>query len=43
MKMVTLEKIRDVLKEGSNDVQVTDQQLIEESKKSLARMLELGK
>ncbi len=42
MKTVTLEKIRDVLKYGSNDVQVTDE-LREQSQKPLARMLELGK
>lgn len=42
MKTVTLEKIRDVLKNGSNDVQVSDT-LRTESQKPLARMLELGK
>jgi len=42
MKTVTLEKVRDVLKYGTNDVQVTDK-LREESQKPLARMLELGK
>ncbi|MBO5366274.1 MAG: quinolinate synthase NadA [Peptococcaceae bacterium] len=42
MKTVTLEKVRDVLKYGTNDVQVTDK-LREESQKPLTRMLELGK
>ena len=42
MKTVTLEKIRDVLKYGTNDVQVSDK-LREESQKPLSRMLELGK
>ncbi|MBO5139813.1 MAG: quinolinate synthase NadA [Peptococcaceae bacterium] len=42
MKTVTLEKVRDVLKYGTNNVQVTDK-LREESQKPLARMLELGK
>ena len=42
MKTVTLEKIRDVLKYGTNAVQVSDE-LREESQKPLSRMLELGK
>ena len=42
MKTITLEKIRDVLKYGNNDVQVTDR-LREQSQKPLSRMLELGK
>lgn len=42
MKKVTLEKIRDVLKYGINDIQVTEQ-ISEQSQKPLTRMLELGK
>lgn len=42
MKTITLEKIRDVLKNGNNDIQVSDI-LRTESQKPLARMLELGK
>ena len=42
MKLITLEKIRDVLKTGKNMVFVNDD-IREQSKKPLARMLELGK
>ena len=42
MKLITLEKIRDVLANGTNDVSV-DSQMRELSQKPLERMLELGK
>lgn len=42
MKTITLEKIRDVLKTGENEVELTDD-MREKSKKPLNRMLELGK
>ena len=42
MKKITLVKIRDVLKNGGNEIQVTDE-LRRESVEPLERMLELAK
>ena len=42
MKMVTLEKVYDVLANGTNEIHVSDE-LRKESMKPLERMLELSK
>ncbi|MEE1031953.1 MAG: quinolinate synthase NadA, partial [Ruminococcus sp.] len=42
MKLITLEKIKEVLETGTNAVEV-DETVREKSKKPLERMLELGK
>lgn len=42
MKKITLEKLRNVLKNGENEIQVTEE-LREESVRPLGRMLELAR
>ena len=43
MKLVTLDKIIDVLRHGGNEMKMDDRQTSAAAKQTLTRMLELGK